>query len=131
MGEDDGIRVARKRPGRREVPDGFEGTILINEIVLTDYSDVKLIFHPLHHRCVQRVRFGAVVPNAEGISLNRRERCCTKAARDVEQLSNSTNRASGSTPFSCLPKRRPVGLTQKYRWRCKYSFVRQSPLRPI
>ena len=74
MREDDGILVALKWPGRREVPDGFEGcTILISEIVLTVYSEVKLILYRLRHCCAQRVRFGAAVPNVEGIILNRPE----------------------------------------------------------
>ena len=107
MREDDGIRVSRKRPGRREVPDGFEATILISEIVLAVYSEVKLSLHPLRHCCAQRVRFGAAVPNVEGIILNRRELWCAKKARDVEHLTNSTNRASGSTSFSCLPRHGP------------------------
>jgi hypothetical protein len=74
MREDDGTRVSVKRRVRREVPNGFEGTILINEIVLADYSEVKTRLHRLRHFCAQRVEVAlAVVPNVEGISLNRIE----------------------------------------------------------
>ena len=130
MREDDGIRVALKRPGRRKVPDGFEGIIFISKIMLAVYSEVELILNLLGHGCAQRVRFGAGVPNVEGITLNRRELWFAKKARDVEHLTYSADIASGSTLFSRLPKCSPVGLTQMYRWRCKYSFVCRSPLRP-
>jgi len=98
MREDDGIRVARKRPGRREVPDGFEATILTNEIVLAIYGEIKPSLHRLRHLCVQRVHAGKGAPKIVGIILNRRELACAKKARDVEHLTNGTNRASGSTP---------------------------------
>ena len=100
MREDDGTRVARKLPGRRAVPDSFEGTIFINEIVLTIYGEVKLSLHLLHHISVQWVRAGGGAPKAEGIILNRRELGCAKKARDVEHLSNGTNRASEINPPS-------------------------------
>jgi len=36
LSKEDGVRVALKIPGRREVKDGDEGTIVIHEIVLAD-----------------------------------------------------------------------------------------------
>ena len=104
MREDDGTRVARKWPRRREVPDSFEGTILINEIVLAIYGEVKLSLHLLHHISVQWVRAGGGAPKAEGIILNRRELGCAKKAGGVEHLTNGTNRTSGSTPLQLPAK---------------------------
>ena len=97
MREDDGIRVARKPPGR-EVPDGFEATILTNETVLAIYGEIKPSFHRLRHLCVQRVHAGKGAPEIVSTVLNRRELACAKKARDVEHLTNGTNRASESTP---------------------------------
>jgi hypothetical protein len=73
MREDDGTGVARKRPGRREVPDGFAGTNMISEIVLAAYSEAELCLNALRYSCVPRVNLGAGVPIVEGIILNRRE----------------------------------------------------------
>jgi len=73
MREDDGTGVARKRPGRREVPDGFEGTVMISEIVLAVYSEAELVLNAFRYSCAQWVNLGAGVPIVEGIILNRRE----------------------------------------------------------
>ncbi len=129
MCKDDGSAVAGKRPGTCEVPDSFESITRLNEIVLAVYSKVKLLLHDLRHCWLQRVVARAAVPNVKGIGLNGRELWCVKKARDVEHLTNSTNRASRSS-FSHLLKHCLVKLTQKYRWRCKYSFVSRSPLTP-
>ncbi len=113
MCKDDGTAVAGKRPGTCEVPDSFESITLLNEIMLAVYSKVKLILDVLRLSCLQRVVARAAVPNVKGIGLNGRELWCVKKARDVEQLSNSTNRASRSS-FSCLPKHCLVRLCETH-----------------
>lgn len=111
MREDDGIWIARKLSGSPAVPDSFEvtTTTILNEIVLTVYRDVKRALHCLRRCWAKRVRVGARLPNVEGVILNRVELRCARKARDVEQLSQGTHIANGSTPFNRLPGNSPVG----------------------
>lgn len=81
---DNGIRVARIRPARPEVPDRDEGTILIHEIVRAVYGDAIMIFHLLHQPWFQRVEARASVPVVVGINLNLRELWRAIEAGDVE-----------------------------------------------
>lgn len=90
----DGIRVTGGRP---EVPSGDKSSALFNEIVLTFNSDVEFVFHQLHQARFQRVGARASRPSVEGIILDGRELWPTIEARNIEQLSNSTNRTTGST----------------------------------
>jgi hypothetical protein len=56
------------------------------------------VFHQLHQLRFQRVGAGGSGPIVEGNILDGRELWLAKEARDFEQLSNSANRAIGSTP---------------------------------
>jgi len=128
---DDGIWVARILPARPEVPDGDEFVTLSNEIVLAFYVDVVFVFHLLHQPRSQRVSARGSGPIVEGSILDGRELWPAIKARDFKQLSNSTDRATGSTTpcqshFQSACMR---GLTQKCRSSCKYSFAPLHPAR--
>jgi len=98
---EDDIRVTL---GRREVKGGSEGAIIFHEIVNAETIDFPKFFEPLRHPFFQRVGAFAFRPNIEDIILNGRELLRAIETRDVEQMSNSTNGATGSTPLSCLTK---------------------------
>ena len=129
LSKEDGTLVTLCLPGRRKVEDRDEGIIIaVHEIVLADNRDIPKSFEQLRYHRFQRVGAWAARPNTESILLNVRELGLAKETRDVENLTNSTKRATGPTPVSFLPKYSPVGLTYNSRLNCRYSFDSQCPL---